>query len=226
LELIKPGFINGEKQGMDAESTTVAGWVFDQILVMLHPFMPFITEELWGSMGDRGDHMIIHAKWPAPKVAVDAEAQAEISWVIAVIDAIRSARADNQIPPASKLSVCVSEASAETSARIAKHSAAISKIARVETWDIGGTGEGIQVVVGEATYTLAYESTVDPAVERDRLTKAIESVAKERDSLASRLNNPAFVEKAKPEAVEKARADHAEKAAEAVRLTAALARLG
>jgi valyl-tRNA synthetase len=177
-------------------------------------------------MGDRGGNMIIHAKWPTPEIVADTHAQAEINWVISVIDAIRSARADNQIPPASKLSVSVSDASADTSVRIAKHGPAIAKIARVETWNVGGTGDGIQVVVGEATYILAYESTIDPAVERDRLTKAIEAVSKERDSLAGRLNNPAFVEKAKPEAVEKARADHAEKAAEAERLTAALARLG
>jgi valyl-tRNA synthetase len=212
------------------ETRAVAAWVFDQILVMLHPFMPFITEELWEAMGDRGGNMIIHAQWPEPEVKPDAGAQAEINWVIAVIDAIRSARADNQIPPASKLSVCVTDATAETRARLEMHHAAISKIARVETWTIEGDGDGdgagIQVVVGEATYVLAYESTVDPAVERERLTKAIEAVAKERDSLASRLSNPAFVEKAKPEAVEKARADHAEKAAEAERLAAALARLG
>jgi valyl-tRNA synthetase len=226
LELIKPAFVDGEKGEMDAESKIVAGWVFDQILVMLHPFMPFITEELWEAMGDRGGNMIIHAKWPTPEIVADTHAQAEINWVISVIDAIRSARADNQIPPASKLSVSVSDASADTSVRIAKHGPAIAKIARVETWNVGGTGDGIQVVVGEATYILAYESTIDPAVERDRLTKAIEAVSKERDSLAGRLNNPAFVEKAKPEAVEKARADHAEKAAEAERLTAALARLG
>jgi valyl-tRNA synthetase len=220
---------SGARSGEDLEAEetrAVAGWVFDQILVMLHPFMPFITEELWGAMGNRGGNMIIHAQWPEPEVAADTSAQAEINWVISVIDAIRSARADNQIPPASKLSVSVSDATADTSARIAKHGAAISKIARVESWDVGGAGEGIQVVVGEATYTLAYESTVDPAVERERLTKSIDAVAKERDSLAGRLNNPAFVEKAKPEAVEKARADHAEKAAEAERLQAALARLG
>jgi valyl-tRNA synthetase len=187
--------------------------------------MPFITEELWGAMGER-ENGLIHAQWPAPSVVVDTEAQAEITWVISVIDAIRSARADNQIPPASKLTVTVDEASANTAKRIALHGAAISKIARVETWTMGGAGEGIQIVVGEATYTLAYESTVDPAVERERLSKAIDAITKERDSLAGRLNNPAFVEKAKPEAVEKARADHAEKAAEAERLAAALARLG
>ncbi len=226
LELIKPGFVDGERQEMDAESKTVAGWVLDQILVMLHPFMPFITEELWAAMGDRGEHMIIHARWPAPAVAVDAGAQAEINWVISVIDAIRSARADNQIPPASKLTVTVGDASAQTATHIARHGDAIAKIARIETWEVGKAGEGIQVVVGEATYTLAYESSVDPSVERERLSKAIEAVTKERDALAARLSNAAFVEKAKPEAVEKARADHNEKTSEADRLQAALDRLG
>jgi valyl-tRNA synthetase len=227
LELIKPGFVDGEKLEMDGESKLVAGWVFDQILVMLHPFMPFITEELWEAMGDRGGNMIIHARWPGPQVAADVSAKAEMDWVIAVIDAIRSARADNQIPPAAKLSVHVDEASTATRQRIALHGAAISKIARIETWHLDGDGGvGIQLVVAEATYTLVYESTVDPAIERERLTKAIEAVTKERDSLAARLGNPAFVEKAKPEAVEKARADHAEKGAEAERLSAALARLG
>jgi valyl-tRNA synthetase len=208
------------------ETRAVATWVFDQILVMLHPFMPFITEELWGSMGDRGGTLLIHALWPEPEVSVDAGAKAEIEWLISVVDAIRSARADNQIPPASKLAVSVSDASDETRERIGKHSAAISKIARIETWQIDAAAAGVQVIVGEATYVLAYESTVDPEAERTRLTAAITAITKERDALAGRLNNPAFVEKAKPEAVDKARADHAEKAAEAERLQAALARLG
>jgi valyl-tRNA synthetase len=84
----------------------------------------------------------------------------------------------------------------------------------------------VQLVVDEATFVLPLEGVIDLAAERARITKAIEAVSKEAASLAGRLNNPAFVEKAKPEAVEKARADHAEKAAEVEKLTAALARLG
>jgi valyl-tRNA synthetase len=219
-----------EGEGDDvAETREVAGWVLDQILVMLHPFMPFITEELWHSLADPEQprkYDIIHARWPAPNVNVDGNAKAELNWVIGVINAIRSARADNQIPPASKVSVTVADASAETAHRIKLHSDAISKIARVAAWNAGDAGEGIQVVMGEATYTLAYESTIDPAVERTRITKAIEAATKERDALFGRLNNAAFVEKAKLEAVEKARADYTEKSAEAERLMAALARLG
>jgi valyl-tRNA synthetase len=174
---------------------------------------------------DGGSGRLIHARWPDPAVAADSQAQAEINWVISVIDAIRSARADNQIPPAAKLSVEVTGASPETCARIERNSAAISKIARIDTWNFGGGGAGIQIIVGEAAYTLAYESTVDPAAERARLAAAMAAITKERDSLAARLANPAFVEKAKPEAVDKARADRAEKAAEVDRLQAALARL-
>ena len=221
IELVKGAF--------DDETRAVAGWAFDQILVMLHPFMPFITEELWGKMGARGGNLLIHSRWPEPGATVDAEAKAEIEWVIKLIDALRSARADYQIPPKAMLTVRVSEWSKQTHNRIDHHGSSISKIARIETWaliDEGPTKGGIQIVVDEATYTLDYETMVDPATERARLTKSAEAAEKEAASLAGRLNNPAFVEKAKPEAVEKARADYAEKSAEAERLRAALARLG
>jgi valyl-tRNA synthetase len=224
LELIKPGFVDGEKQEMDAESKIVAGWVFDQILVMLHPFMPFITEELWEAMGDRGGHMIIHAKWPAPEAAVDGEAKAEIDWLIRLVSEVRSARTELNIPPSARVVFATNGASEETQARLQRNAGTISRMARIEQGvAIGGEA---QVVVDEATYVLALGDAVDLTAERARLSNAITAITKERDSLAGRLNNPAFVEKAKPEAVEKARADHGEKVAEVDRLTAALARLG
>jgi valyl-tRNA synthetase len=224
LELIKPGFVDGEKQEMDAESKIVAGWVFDQILVMLHPFMPFITEELWEAMGDRADHMIIHAKWPEPEAAVDVQAKAEIDWLIRLVSEVRSARTELNIPPSARVVFAANGASEETQARLQRNAGTISRMARIEQGvAIGGEA---QVVVDEATYVLALGDAVDLTAERARLSNAITAITKERDSVSSRLSNPAFVEKAKPEAVEKARADHAEKAAEVERLQAALARLG
>jgi len=102
LELIKPAFVDGEKGEMDEESKIVAGWVLDQILVMLHPFMPFITEELWHALSD-ADHPrasdIIHAQWPEPNATVDAEAVAEINWVIDTISKTRSFKAELNIAP-------------------------------------------------------------------------------------------------------------------------------
>jgi len=102
----------------------------------------------------------------------------------------------------------------------------LARLARVERADGDATGGAAQVVVDEATFVLPLAGVIDLVAERTRLTKAIAAAEKERDGLAGRLGNPSFVERAKPEAVEKAKADHADKAAEAERLSAALARLG
>ncbi len=229
LELIKPGFVDGEKQAMEAESAIVAGWVFDQILVMLHPFMPFITEELWNAMGARYCNLI-HAKWPAPEAANDGAAQSEIEWVIRLVSEIRSVRTERNVPPSAKLKCFIgADADEATLARIKANAAMIEKLARISEFAAAGdeqTGDVALVVVDGATYALPLEGAVDAGAERARITKSIESIAKERDALAGRLNNPSFVERAKPEAVEKARADFAEKTAEVERLEAALARLG
>jgi valyl-tRNA synthetase len=226
LELIKPVSIGDERGAIDDESKAVAGWVLDQILVMLHPFMPFVTEELWSKLGAR-DYDLIVAKWPiADARAIDPEAGKEIDWLIRLVSDVRSSRTELNVPPGARLPVYLRDASAETQARFERLAPAIARLARIDRAEGEATGGAAQVVVDEATFVLPLEGVIDLAAERTRLTKAIEAAAKERDGLAGRLNNPSFVERAKPEAVEKARADHAEKSAEAERLTAALARLG
>jgi valyl-tRNA synthetase len=231
LELIKPAFIDGEKGEMDEESKIVAGWVLDQILVMLHPFMPFITEELWHALSDV-DHPrasdIIHAQWPEPNATVDAEAVAEINWVIDTISKTRSFKAELNIAPGTRLSANIADPQTATIAIIERQGAALSRLGRIDAFAYAPveTNNVAQIVVGEDTIVFALDGVIDLDAERSRITKAIEAVTKERDALAGRLSNAAFVEKAKPEAVEKARADHAEKAAEAEQLTAALKRLG
>jgi valyl-tRNA synthetase len=208
-----------------AECKTVAGWVIDQILVMLHPFMPFITEELWHAMGERR-YDLIHAKWPQPNASVDNEADQEIDWLIRLVGEIRSAKNELGISPGKVMKAYVSGASDLTYVRLKRQSGAVGMMARLDLVSDQPADTNVQVIVDEATYNLVIADAVDLDAERTRITKAIEAATKERDSLAGRLNNPAFVEKAKPEAVEKARADHAEKAAEAERLQAALDRLG
>ena len=227
LELIKPAFVDGEKGEMDAESMIVAGWVLDQILVMLHPFMPFITEELWHALGDR-PYDIIHAKWPEPNATVDADAVREIDWVIDTISKTRSFKAELNIPPGARLTANIADPQPSTIAIIERQGAALSRLGRIDSFAFAPveTNNVAQIVVGGDTVVYALDGIIDLDAERSRITKAIEAAAKERDALAGRLSNASFVEKAKPEAVEKARADHAEKAAEAERLTAALARLG
>lgn len=248
LELIKPVLSGGEGGEMGEETRAVAGWALDQILVMLHPFMPFITEELWHAMGAR-PYDLIHAQWPAPQAEVDVEAKRSIERVIEIITDVRSQRVDLNVPAAAMLLASIVESSGEDRLLLNQYTGAIKRLARIEPAKIiaepghisataTGCFENFEGSEGEAIATFRLRSRdlelfcflksgfADTEAERLRLSRAIEAISKERDSLVARLNNPAFVERAKPEAVEKARADHAEKAAEAERLAAALARLG
>ena len=215
------------KGAIDEETRKVAGWVLDQILVMLHPFMPFVTEELWNALGERPYELIL-AKWPMPDArALDPEAGPEIDWLIRVVSGIRTARAELNVPPGAKLPLHIRDAGESTKARLQRHSAALQRLARIETIsESEASGGAAQIVVDEATYVLPLEGVIDIEAEKARLQKAAEAAEKERDSLAGRLGNPSFVERAKPEAVDKARADHAEKASDAEKYRAALARLG
>ena len=226
LELIKPQMVGDERGQIDDESKAVAGWVLDQILVLLHPFMPFITEELWHAMGAR-DHDLIVAQWPmADARSLDPEASKEVDWLIRLVQDIRTARNELNVPPGARLPLHVRDANAATLARLERQAPALARLARVTHADGEATGGAAQVVVDEATFVLPLEGVIDLDSERARLTKAIAAAEKERDALSGRLGNASFVERAKPEAVEKAKADHADKAAEAARLHAALGRLG
>jgi valyl-tRNA synthetase len=209
------------------ETRAVADWVLDQILVMLHPFMPFITEELWNALGER-PYPLILAKWPMPDSrALDSEAGPEIDWLVRLVSGIRAARAELNVPPGAKLDLHVRDAGPVTQTRLARHEAALKRLARVKTLGSEApTGGAAQIVVDEATYMLPLEGVIDLDTERARLAKASEAAEKERDALAARLANASFVKRAKPEAVEKARADHTEKSSDAERYRAALARLG
>jgi valyl-tRNA synthetase len=219
IELIKGSF--------DEETKAVAGWVLDQILVMLHPFMPFVTEELWSKMGTRENDLIV-AAWPAPEASVDAEAKAEVEWLIALIGNLRGAKSELGIAPGARLTAYVADPSDATRAVIGRNGTAIDRLARLDAihFEAAPAGAAMQVGAGDATLAIPLEGVIDIAAEKARLEKAMAASVKERDSLDKRLGNPAFVEKAKPEAIDKARADHAHHSAEAERLAAALARLG
>ena len=224
LELIKPLLAEGADAAIAAETRAVAGWALDQILVMLHPVMPFLTEELWHQLAIRDD--LILAQWVATDaLPEDAAASADIDWLIGLISEVRSARTELNVPPSAKLPYAVDGASPETLARLAANAAMIERLARILPGD-AGTGGRLAVVHGEATVLIPIGDVIDLAAEKSRLEKALAAAAKERDALAGRLSNPGFTDKAKPEAVEKAREDHAARSAEAERLAAALSRLG
>ncbi|MEH6756444.1 MAG: valine--tRNA ligase [Parasphingorhabdus sp.] len=230
LELIKP-VLQGEDAAAADETRAVAGWVLDQIIVMLHPFMPFITEELWHSMaaetGGRNYDLIV-AKWPEPKAAIDTDAKAEVDWLIRLISATRTAKVELNIAPGTKMAAHVRDGDSNLQERIARQGSALDRVGRLESFSFDPSPEGAtaQIVIDGATYVLPLAGAIDIDAEKARLNKAMEASQKEAKSLSGRLSNPNFIEKAKPEAVEKARADLAEKEAEAERLKAALDRLG
>ncbi|MAQ65711.1 MAG: valine--tRNA ligase, partial [Sphingomonadaceae bacterium] len=190
-------YIELTKGAMDEETRAVAGWAFDQILVMLHPFMPFITEELWNLTGARANELIV-AQWPQALAAVDQEAQAEIDWLIRLVSAIRTARTELNVPPGAKLPMVVSGAAQDTHRRLDRQGVALARLGRVESLSFGEppAGGAAQIVVDEATFILPLEGVIDIAAEKTRLAKALAAAEKERDSLGGRLSNPSFVEKA------------------------------
>ncbi len=219
IELIKGQF--------DDETRAVASWVLDQILVMLHPFMPFVTEELWGALGERPCELIV-AKWPEPGASVDTQAKREVEWLIALVGNLRGAKAELGISPGARLNAYLPGPSAATRAIVERNAGSIDRLARLNAirFETPPSGAAMQIGAGDANLIVPLEGIIDIAAEKARLAKALEASTKEAKSLEGRLNNPSFVEKARPEAVEKARADHAMHAAEAERLAAALARLG
>ncbi|QZD93507.1 valine--tRNA ligase [Qipengyuania xiapuensis] len=220
IELIKGNF--------DEETKVVAGWALDQILVMLHPFMPFITEELWSKQGDRPHYPLITAKWPDPQAEVDAEAKAEIDWLIALTSAVRTAKNELGIAPGAKLEAFCPSPSSLGRKVVEENAAAIERLARLTPVNFAEApgGAAMQIAAGDDAFIVPLEGVIDIEAEKSRLTKAMEASTKEAKSLEGRLNNANFVERAKPEAVEKARADYAHHTAEIERLKAALTRLG
>ncbi|MEZ5693840.1 MAG: valine--tRNA ligase [Altererythrobacter sp.] len=228
LELIKPVFAEGASEAAAAETRAVAGWALDQILVMLHPFMPFITEELWSNQGDRANYPLITAKWPEPQASVSKDATDAIDWVIELTSNVRSAKNELGISPGAKLAAFIASPSDVASRTIERSAAAIERLARLTPLTVGEApaGPAMQVTAGGDVFVIPLEGVIDIDAEKSRLSKALEASQKEAKSLEGRLSNANFVERAKPEAVEKARADHAHHSAEVERLTAALARLG
>jgi valyl-tRNA synthetase len=229
VELTKPILQGDASEADKAETRAVAGWVLDQILVMLHPFMPFITEELWHAIANRPHYDLIQASWPdVAAIPVDTAAGDDINWLIKTISAIRSARTELNVPPSALLTCIVNNSSADTAARLSRHQFALQKMARLDSIAPGSANSqgALQVVVDEATFVMPLADIIDLSAERARLEKALDKANKEATALQGRLGNPAFAEKAKPEAVEQARADLADREQEIDKLQRALKALG
>ncbi|ANK72294.1 valine--tRNA ligase [Ensifer adhaerens] len=205
LELLKPIF-SGEDEAAKRESQACVAYVLDEIYKLLHPFMPFMTEELWAQTAGEGQErstLLCHAEWPAPSYADDTAAD-EINWLIDLVSGIRSVRSEMNVPPAATAPLIVVGANNLTRERLQQHAQAIGRLARVEHIDhatVAPRGSA-QIVVGEATACLPLGNLIDLSAEKARLEKAIAKVEAERERILGKLANEKFVANAKPELVE------------------------
>jgi valyl-tRNA synthetase len=226
LELIKP-VLSGSDEAAKAETRATAAWAIDQILLMLHPFMPFVTEELWQKTATR-DQWLIAAQWPTYKGLDDEDADAEIEWVIRFVSEVRSVRAEMNVPAGAKVPCVLVAAGTETRRRAAAWENEIIRLARLASL---GFEEKVpkgsaQIVLGEATVALPLEGVIDFAAERQRLSKELEKIARDMAAIDGRLSNPGFVAKAPPEVLEESRDRKSELEARRAKLGEALGRLG
>ncbi|MDO6520546.1 valine--tRNA ligase [Shimia thalassica] len=226
VEFAKP-LLGSEDEAVKAETRATMGWVLDQCLILLHPIMPFITEELWGETAKR-DGMLVHADWPAyGSDLVDADADREMNWVISVIDNVRSARSQMHVPAGLKVPMLVTELDDAGKGAWARNEALIKKIARIDSLtDVADFPKGcVTVAVDGGTFGLPLADIIDVDEEKARLEKTLGKLAKELGGLRGRLNNPKFVASAPAEVVEEARENLAAREEEEAKLNAALARL-
>ncbi|WP_171210912.1 valine--tRNA ligase [Ruegeria sp. HKCCA5426] len=227
VELSKP-LLQGDDTEAQAEARATMRWVLDQCMVLLHPIMPFITEELWGLTGTR-PKMIVHADWPTYAAAdlVDADADREMNWVISVIENTRSARAQMRVPAGLYVPMLVMDIDAHGQAAWDRNEALIKRLARIDSLTKAdelpkGT---ISIAAPGASFGLPLADIIDIGAEKERLEKAKGKLAKELGGLRGRLNNPKFVASAPEEVVEEAKANLAAREEEEAKLNEALARL-
>lgn len=210
VEFAKPVF-NGEDAAAKAETRATAAWALDQILIMLHPMMPFVTEELWAETGKAGpqrDGLLILTEWPNHQGLENAEADAELAWLIDVISNVRSVRAEMNVPASAKLQLVVSGASEQTLARLVAGTSLITRLARLEAISPQNQvpGESAQFVVGEATFALPLAGVIDLVAEKSRLEKEVGKLDGEIAGIDKKLGNEQFVSKAPEEVIEEQKA--------------------
>ncbi|MDZ4108237.1 MAG: valine--tRNA ligase [Brevundimonas sp.] len=230
LELAKPVF-QGSDAAAGAETRAMTAWVLDQTIKLMHPVMPFITEELWAQTADNGaartEPLLIGAAWPdLADSLIDADAAAEVSWLIETVEAVRSLKGEMSVatarPPLSFV-----DPDAATTARIDRYREILMTLARVSEVSVAEAApEGaVTFVAGGATAALTLAGLVDIAAERARLNKEIAAFDSDIGHFGKKLNNPNFVSRAAPEVVQEQRDKLAEAEAGKARLQEALERL-
>ena len=226
LEFTKP-VLDGDDAAAAAETKATYAWAFDQCLILLHPIMPFVTEELWGAK--ERPKMLVHTDWPIYTAAdlVDAQADADLSWTVAMIEAIRSARAQMNVPGGDFVPLVVVGMDAAATSAWNQNEALIKRFARIESLTAADTmpkGTAALAVSGGA-FGIPLDGIIDVAAEKARLEKTLGKLAKELGGLRGRLNNPKFADSAPAEVIEETKANLALREDEESKLKDALARI-
>jgi valyl-tRNA synthetase len=229
VEFAKPVLLEGDTPAA-REVRGTAAHVLGIVLRLLHPAMPFVTEELWDRFGYGATYSLIRAPWPTPVAVTDgAAARQELDWVVRLISEVRAVRSEMNVPPGTPAPILLRDAAPETLARAARWFDAIKRLARASALQplVGEMPKGsAQAVLDEATVILPLAEVIDLAVERVRLAKERDKAAVEAKKIAQKLENVDFVRRAPEEVVEENRERLATAQAEMARLEAALARIG
>jgi valyl-tRNA synthetase len=229
LELIKP-VLTGPDGAAKTETRGAAAWALDEILKLLHPFMPFISEELWSVTAEHGPqrhHMLALDAWPAHDGLDDEVAEGEIGWVIDLITAIRSVRVEMNIPAATMLPLVLADASPQTAVRARHWSEFIQRLARIAeiSFEDAPPKGAVQLVVRGDIAALPLKGVIDLDAERARLAKEMAKCDADIARVDAKLNNPNFVSRAPEEVVEEEKEKREEALARKAKIAEALQRL-
>jgi valyl-tRNA synthetase len=229
LELAKPVF-NGTDEGAKAEVRAATAWTLDQILALLHPFMPFITEELWTVTGEEGPArtgVLALSPWPELKGLENAEAEAEIGWLVDAISAIRSVRAEMNVAPGAQVPLVLAGVSAKTAERAERHHDLLARLARLSEIAPAETAPkgSVQIVVRGETLALPLAGIVDVSAERTRLGKALKEAEGDIARCDGKLGNANFMARAAEDVIDEQREKRAEAAERKARIETAIGRL-
>jgi len=227
LELAKP-VLQGTDGGAKDETRAMTAWVRDEILKLLHPFTPFVTEELWQVTAQAPrDALLALASWPKQRALDDLEAEAEIGWVIDLVTAIRSVRAEMNVTMATEIPVVLVAASAATQARVARWADTMRRLARLSEISFAPRPPqgAVQLIVRGEIAALPLKGVIDFAAEKARLEKEMARVTSDIARIDAKLGNADFVARAPEDVVEGEREKREEAETRRLKIDEALARL-
>jgi valyl-tRNA synthetase len=227
VEFTKP-ILQGDEEAARTETQATTAWVLGRIVHLLHPIMPFITEEVWQNLAGEEAGLLLTSSWPEISSEThDPAALAEMEWVVEAISALRALRAEMGVPPAARIPLLVKDVEPLAAERIGRHQEHFMRLSRVEGFEpvLSVPAGGIQAIVDSATLILRLGDVVDLPREKARLGKEIGKLDAELTKIAAKLANPDFLAKAKSEIVEEQREREADVSRDRDRIKAAYDRL-